>query len=127
MDLMERLKLRTGETDEALLSDLLETAKYAILARRFPFGNYPVRAVPALNEHGEMMLDTNGNQIMDAETYVEDRYLDVQFRAALDLYNKMGAEGQTVHNENGITRHFEASWISTQIMSEVVPYCGVVT
>ena len=107
MDILTKLKKRTGETDEDLLAVLLDDAKNAILSRRFPFGDYPVNA--------------------SGETVIEDRYLDLQYRIAVDLYNKQGAEGQTVHKENGIDRTFESSWISEQLLSEVIPYCGVTT
>jgi len=105
MDILTKLKKRTGETDEDLLAVLLDDAKNAILSRRFPYGDYPVNA--------------NG------ETVIEDRYTDLQYRIAVDLYNKQGAEGQTVHKENGIDRTFENSWISEQLLSEVIPYCGI--
>ena len=105
MDILTKLKKRTGETDEDLLAVLLDDAKNAILSRRFPFGDYPVNA--------------------SGETVIEDRYVDLQYRIAVDLYNKQGAEGQTVHKENGIDRTFESSWISEQLLSEVIPYCGV--
>ena len=45
---------------------------------------------------------------------LESRYLDLQFRVALDLYNKTGAEGQIGHTENSISRTWESSWISEQ-------------
>lgn len=99
MDNLERLKLRTGEADENILLDCLESAKAAIQSRRFPFGNQP-----------------------DA---LEPRYEDLQFRCALDIYNKAGAEGQLGHTENGISRSYEAAWISTQLLLEVTPYAGV--
>ena len=105
MDILTKLKKRTGEDDDYLLEVLLDDAKNAILNRRFPYGDYPV--------------DGEGN------TVIEDRYLDLQYRIALDLYNKQGAEGQLVHKENGIDRTFESSWISEQLLSEVIPYCGV--
>ena len=102
MDNLERLKKRTGSTDEVLLSDLLVSAKVAILNRRFPF-----------------------KKLTAADCYedypMEEKYYDVQFRAALDLYNKLGAEGELEHIENGIHRTYESSWISAQILSEVVP------
>lgn len=113
MTILERLELRTGETDEDLLNDCIETAKNAILARRFPFQAWPTRPVAEDSE--------------ETETYVEDRYLDLQFRIALDLYNKQGAEGEKSHNENGISRTFESSWISDQLLHEVTPFAGVVT
>lgn len=97
--LLHRLKLRTGEENDDVLVDCLDSAKSAILARRFPYGNYP-----------------------DA---LESRYLNLQFRIALDLYNKIGAEGETAHTENGVTRSYESSWISEQLLQEVTPMVGV--
>lgn len=106
MDNLERLKLRTDEENEDILSDCLETAKNAILSRRYPFQEWPT--------------DDDSNVTLEA------RYTDLQFRIALDLYNKQGAEGETAHSENGISRTYESSWISEQLLSEVTPYCGVV-
>ena len=107
MNLLERLKSRTGETDDELLLDLLATAENAIMTRRYPYGEWPV--------------DGNGDAKMEA------RYKDLQIRIALDLYNKMGAEGETSHGENGISRVYESSWISEQLLNEVTPYIGVVS
>lgn len=97
MDVLGRLKVRTGEADEALLLDLLESAKAAILARRFPFE--------------------------DGTEELEKRYEDLQYRIALDLYNKEGAEGELSHSENGVSRSYESSWISEQLLHEVTPMC----
>lgn len=100
MDNLERLKKRTNEPDEALLEDLLESARAAILARRYPFQDWP-------------------------ET-METRYKDLQFRIAMDLYAKIGAEGQTGHTENSISRQWESSWISAELLAEVTPMVGTV-
>jgi hypothetical protein len=96
---LERLKLRTNEPDEAILNDCLESAKSAILARRFPYKEWA--------------------------DDIEPKYTDLQFRIALDLYNKIGGEGQLTHSENGVSRTWESSWVSEQLLSEVVPYVGV--
>lgn len=101
MDNLARLKLRTNEPDEAILEDCLESAKAAIMARRYPFQEWPDE--------------------------LESRYLDLQFRMAMDIYAKIGAEGQTSHSENGINRAWESSWISEQLLSEVTPLAGRVT
>lgn len=98
MSNLERLKMRTGETDEQLLSDCLDSARAAILARRFPFRDWPDE--------------------------IPSQYVDLQYRVALDLYNKLGAEGQLGHSENGVSRTFESSWISEQLLSEVIPLVG---
>lgn len=97
---IDRLKIRTKETDEPLLNELLETAKNVILARRFPFGAQP--------------------------TELEPRYLDLQVRIALDIYNKQGAEGEKSHTENGVTRTYGAENVSTDLLGEIVPMCGVI-
>ena len=97
---LERLKLRTMEPDERILEDCLESAKNAILARRFPFCDWHLEILPS-------------------------RYEDLQFRIALDLYNKIGGEGQINHSENGVSRSWESSWISQQLLNEVTPLVGV--
>jgi hypothetical protein len=99
MTILNRLKTRTGEMDETLLSDCLDSARNAILARRFPYHEWPDEVPP--------------------------QYSDLQFRIAMDLYNKIGAEGQTAHSENGVSRTFESSWISDQLLREVTPLVGV--
>lgn len=105
VELLARLKLRTGETNDDLLMDYILSAKYAINSRRFPYREWPV--------------DDQGN------TYVEERYRDLQMRIALDLYNKSGAEGELSHSENGIGRTYESSWISEQLLSEVTPLARI--
>lgn len=105
MNIVERLARRTGETDKRLLMDCVASAGNAILARRYPFGEFPT------NEYGE--------------PEVEPRYQDLQYRIALDMYNRIGAEGQMSHSENGINRSWGAEWISDQLLSEVIPKAGV--
>lgn len=98
MDILSRLKNRIDPNEippDSELEDIIETAKNAILARRFPFGDWP-------ND-------------------VESRYKDLQMRIAIDLINKIGAEGQLSHSENGTSRSYESSWISEQLLQEITP------
>ena len=136
MDILARLKKRTGETDEELLADMIETAKNAILSRRFPYQDWPTREVTRTVSRtvtstddisGDVTTQTEEETITVIETYVEPRYEDLQYRIALDLYNKQGAEGEKQHNENGIGRTFESSWISAQLLAEVTPMAGAVS
>lgn len=117
MDILEKLRKRTGESDDELLLVLLDDAKNAILSRRFPFGDWPTREVQTV---------VNGVETTTEETYVEDCYLNLQYRIALDLYNKQGAEGEISHSENGISRGFESSWVSEQLLQEVTPFAKAV-
>lgn len=108
MVLLERLRIQLPEeTNTALLLDVLESAKYAILNQRYPFGVFPLDAFQ--------------------EPILEARYNDTQCRIALFLYNKRGAEGQTGHNENGINRSYEAADIPPSMLSGVIPRSKGVT
>lgn len=111
MDILNRLRLRLTDGDNApdddVLVDCIETAKNAILSRRYPYQEWPV------------------NELQ--ETYVEPRYEDLQFRIALDLYNKIGAEGEIQHIENGIHRNYKSGWISSDLLEEVTPFVGIPT
>lgn len=87
--------------DTELLFHLIEEAEEIVLNRRYPFG------VP----DGAM---------------VETRYENTQIQIALELYSKMGAEGQTSHSENGISRSYEAADVSPSLLKRIVPLCGSV-
>lgn len=105
-DLIDRAKLRLGisssdRSNDDLLEELLNSAESAILARRFPFG-------------------------YDEETTVlPAAFDDLKVRIAIDLFNKIGAEGQLSHSENGVQRTYESSWISESLLQEVTPRVGV--
>lgn len=105
---LERLKIHleiTDSSEDALLRDILTSAKNAILARRYPYTEYP--------------MDETG------ETILEKRYEDLQIRIAVYLYNKRGAEGQTAHNENGINRTYESADVPESLMRGITPFVGV--
>lgn len=115
MTQLERLKRRIPEEpDDGVLEDALESAKNVILSRRFPYGHWPTQT--STNEYGQL----------EETTVLEPRYRDLQIRVAVDLYNKRGAEGELGHTENGISRSYESSWVSQELLNEVVPMVGVV-
>lgn len=117
MDILERLEERTGEKNEALLADCIESAKNIYLSRRYPFIDPPTREVT--EENGD------GTYTTYEETYVEPRFLDWQYRCALALYSKDGAEGQLSHSENGISRSWGSESVPKELLTEVPPYVGV--
>lgn len=93
---LENLKKRIPSASENDLVLALEDAKDAILARRYPFG------------------DRSGN--------LETRYLGLQIRLAVVLYNKRGAEGESAHTENGVSRSYESA---DDLLKEVTPLGAV--
>ena len=50
----------------------------------------------------------------------------IQIRMTVELFSKMGAEGQTAHDENGIKRTWEAGDVSPSLLRQIVPVCGSV-
>lgn len=101
MTQLERLKIRiTEDVNDIELEDILESAKAVILSRRYPFGNLPPE--------------------------IEERYKDLQIRIAVEMYNKRGAEGETSHSENGISRTYSSANVSEELLREITPKAGVV-
>lgn len=58
-------------------------------------------------------------------TEVPRRYGYLQCEIACYLLNKRGAEGQTAHGENGITRSYESADVPESMLGEVIPHVGV--
>ena len=101
MTQLERLKIRiTENVTDIELEDLLESAKAVILSRRFPFGEQPEE--------------------------IEQKYKDLQIRIAVEMFNKQGAEGETSHSENGISRSYSSASVSEELLREITPKAGVV-
>ena len=59
-------------------------------------------------------------------TEVPRRYGILQCEIAAYLLNKRGAEGETSHSENGISRGYESADIPDSLIGQVVPFCGVI-
>jgi hypothetical protein len=101
MTQLERLKIRiTENVTDVELEDILESAKAVILSRRYPIGEQPAD--------------------------IEDRYKDLQIRIAVEMFNKRGAEGETAHSENGVSRSYASANVSEDLLKEITPRGGVV-
>ena len=61
----------------------------------------------------------------DTVTEVPRRYGVLQCEIATYLLNKRGAEGETAHSENGISRTYENADIPESLMGEIIPNVGV--
>ena len=84
-----------------LLGHLVSQSEGIVLNQRFPFGIPEGASVPAQYEH-------------------------IQMQIAVELFSKMGAEGQTAHSENGISRTYEAADVSPSLLSRIIPMAGSV-
>ena len=61
----------------------------------------------------------------DTVTEVPRRYGYLQCDIAAYLLNKRGAEGETSHSENGISRSYESADVPESMLSEVISRVGV--
>ena len=80
------------DVDSDLLSIYLRTATQKILNHRFPYG-------------------TN---LTDVEPQFEEALIEL----SIVLFNQRGGEGQSMHSENGITRHYRTE---SEILEEITP------
>jgi hypothetical protein len=56
---------------------------------------------------------------------VPKRYGYLQCEIAAYLLNKRGAEGETSHSENGVSRGYESADVPESLMGQAVPFCEV--
>lgn len=83
-DMITYLGDEVGEADKPVLLILIQRAIRRVCAKRYPFGYTDA----------------------EKETAVE-RYRDTIFAAAVYYWAKQGADGESSHNENGISRAYE--------------------
>ena len=57
---------------------------------------------------------------------VPTKYHYLQVEIAAYMLNKRGAEGQTSHTENGITRQYESGDVPASMLRSITPFCGVI-
>lgn len=96
---IELVKAMTGETNESTVSAYLGLAGNKICRKAFPFD-------PTVTE-------------------VPEQYGFTQVEIAVYLLNKRGAEGETSHSENGISRSYEDGDVPPTMLRQIVPMAGV--
>lgn len=95
------LKAMVGNTDsDEVLSAYLSLAGEKIIVKAFPY--------------------------KDDVTEVPVQYSYLQVEIAAYMLNKRGAEGQTSHVENGISRSYENADVPASMLKSIVPFCGVI-
>ena len=98
---LQLLKAMVGESDtEEVLLAYLNIAGRKIINRAYPYGT--------------------------EETEVPTRYGFLQCEIAAYLLNKRGAEGESSHSENGISRSYESADVPESLLGAVTPMCGVI-
>lgn len=94
------LKAMVGGSDtEEVLSTYLSLAGRKIIAKAYPY--------------------------KDDVTEVPTKYDFLQVEIAAYMLNKRGAEGQTSHTENGITRQYENADVPASMLKAITPHVGI--
>lgn len=96
---IEMVKAMAGESDDGMVSAYLALAGSKICRRAYPFD-------PTVTE-------------------VPEQYEFLQAEIAAYLLSKRGAEGETAHSENGISRSYESGDVPASLMRQVIPLAGV--
>lgn len=99
-DKVSMVTAMTGETNKETVLAYLDIAGSKICHKAYPFA--------------------------EAEMNVPPKYDYTQVEIAVYLLNKRGAEGQTAHSENGISRTYENADIPASLLREVVPMASVI-
>lgn len=89
------IKTLTGESDTDILSAYLLLARNEVMRRAYPFG--------------------------DGAEEFPIKYDTVHVQIAVYLLNKRGAEGETQHSENGVSRSYENGDIPPTLTRQIVP------
>lgn len=101
---LSMLRVMVGQSNEGDWSDDVLISYLAIAGRKIINRAYPYD---------------------DTVTEVPRRYGYLQCDIAAYLLNKRGAEGETAHSENGISRSYGSADVPEAMLSEVVPHVGV--
>lgn len=108
--------------DDKILSVFVGELKSLLLARDFditdkdtPTLRYEVkRAIREINRCRRF-------NPTDERPY-DEKYEDLIIPLAISSFAKIGAEGQTVHSENGITRHYTSGGdYPKDLLNEIIP------
>lgn len=95
---LEQLMELSGESDTAMLTIFLQQAAAAIINRAYPFGT--------------------------GEESVPEKYDELQVKLAHYYFLRQGAEGEIVHLENGISRHWEDGDAPATLLRQITPMGG---
>lgn len=97
-----RGEISASADSDAVVTAFITDAEDVIMNRAYPYGYAEGTEFPA-------------------------KYDLLSCKIAIYLLNKRGADGQTGHAENSITRTYGGADVPSDMLQTVVPHCGVIT
>lgn len=112
------------ETEEA--KELLEKLKRRLQVRDFDISDYNDGDLFDEIETAIESVNDRRHFISTDKKLFEDKYKNIVIRLCICSIAKMGAEGQTSHSENGISRSYSgATEYPSDILNEIVPLARI--
>jgi hypothetical protein len=99
-EIIAELMQVSEEDDTSLVSFYVDNAEEIILNQLYPFDE---------------------NWSGDTEVTVPTRYKNLWKRMALYLLEKAGVDGETLHVENGMHRHYGSSDVPVELLRQILP------
>lgn len=100
LEVIKRELTIEDDNEDELLKSIIDRAESKILQRLYPYQAHK-NEIPKRYEY----------KVIDISIY---------------MYNKRGAEGQTSHSENGISRGYESADVPESMVADIVPFVGVI-
>ena len=95
-EMIEEIKMVAETDDDVLVGYYLDNAKEIVLNQLYPFDEHYTDVIPPRYEH-------------------------LLTRIAVVLIAKRGAEGETMHIENGINRHYNSADVPAALLRQITP------
>lgn len=101
-EIIAELMQVSEEDDTDLVSFYVDNAEEIILNQLYPF-------------------DESWSSDDETSVAVPDRYKNLWMRIALYFIQKAGVDGETLHVENGMHRHYGASDVPADMLRQILP------
>ena len=87
--------------------------------------NMPISIVDSVIEYATEQCHFPKNYTEKQIVEVLQKNKNALAMACNDVYAKAGAEGQSSHSENGVSRSYDSSWISPKLFSGLPNYVTI--
>ena len=81
----------------------------------------------------DFVIEYSVNESHFPSDYTEDQIatrlnkcVSAMAMACIEVYSRVGAEGERAHSENAISRTYDGAWISTRLHDVLPNYVGVI-
>lgn len=108
--------------NDALLNTFVSDLKMLLINRDFDITDKDTPTLKYEIKRAIKQINRCRRFIATDEKPYDKKYEDLIIPLAISSFAKIGAEGQNVHSENGITRHYTSGGdYPKELLSEIIP------